>query len=226
MNEYYKKMNLVISDYSMKQNEINDNVCEHNYIVEYDGHYEVCNKCGECNDKTFFIVQNENGIGYKEEINKFKIVRYSKLNDIKKKLIDFNISQQYKEENKTEYKKVLSYIKNNLPMKIIKQAIKNTNSSLSYEEFFYNLKKPIKYEFTNNQINNIIRICDKFIKTYKEIKNINKKVLVYVVVEDTYKYNLANWICSMNEDIINKYRVKLQELNCAVKAETAKSHVL
>lgn len=225
MELLYKKIDQVIFDHQYNTTTMTDNKCIHNYILQ-DAYYEVCKKCGECNDKIYFITQNEDQTGYKEEKIRFKTMRYSKLKDIRGKLIDFNIRQQHKEMDKKEYRRVMKYIKENLPMKIIKQALKKTDSTLTYEEFFYCLKKPIKHEFTNNQINEIISICEKFIKTYKEIKNINKKALVYVIIEDKYNYILSNWVCSMNKNIIDKYRIKLQELNLSVKAVAASSQVL
>lgn len=225
MDLLYKKIDQVILEHQNNKTTMTDNTCNHNYILQ-DAYYEVCKKCGECNDKIYFITQNEDQTGYKEEKIRFKTMRYSKLKDIRGKLIDFNIRQQYKKMDEKEYKRVMSYIEENLPMKIIKQALKNTNSTLTYEEFFYCLKKPIKYEFSNNQINEIISICEKFIKTYKEIKNINKKALVYVIIEDKYNYSLSNWVCAMNKNIIDKYRLKLQELNLRVNAVAESSQVL
>ena len=151
---------------------------------------------------------------FKEDKQKSK-TRYSQINEIKIKFMDYIISSQ-KRIPQEDYIKFANEWNNKKYSTISKKNIKDCIllcdlNIKDFNKYFFIIKNQGEMGsqstlLTNEMITNILKECQHFIKFYKgKIKNINKRALLYVITRKEYNICLDDYICLMKENIIEKY---------------------
>lgn len=227
----WKQIENVINDFTKNESIIDDyDECEHD-IIEIDG-YRTCQICGSVLSQIFKTVNvNDhnfvNDYDFKEDKQKTK-TRYSQINEIKIKFMDYVISSQ-KGISQDDYIKFATEWNNKkydtITKKYIKECIEACNLDINdFNKYYYIVKNQnnVKSQSTslnNTMITNILKECEHFIMFYKgKIKNINKRALLYVIARYEYNIYLDDYICLMKEDIIKKYYKMYKKMQGKKKA--------
>lgn len=207
----WEKIKNAVNEFNKCENIIDDDECKHD-ITEIDG-YRTCKICGSVLSqifKTVDIIDNS----FKEDKQKSK-TRYSQINEIKIKFMDYIVSSQKRipQEDYIKFATEWNNKKyNTITKKNIKECIEACNLDIKdFNKYYFIIKKQDNIEsqstlLNNTMITNILNECQQFIKFYKgKIKNINKRALLYVITRKEYNICLDDYICLMKEDIIEKY---------------------
>lgn len=199
-NDFFEKVHkLEFDEYNSDSENDNDN-CEHDYII--DGGFNVCKLCGIIDiGKQIFITQTENN-KYNDNSKAPTKTIYSQVNEIRKHLIEYTITQQNQIPDDT-YQEVYNKLVKLIPKKFIKLAL--LNSDVSFNNFYSRFAHTEPVYLTTSQLNHICSIAQKFIKR-KYFKNINKKALVYMICLDEYNIVMDDYTTNMTESVLQKYK--------------------
>lgn len=210
----WKKIENAIQSFTQKYNdEINDyDDCKHT-IIEING-FNTCVKCGGVISQIFKVVDEENGHEFYEDKKRIKS-KYSQINEIKIKFLDYLIVSQSRISNIDYRTFVLRWNENkytSITKRNIKECIESCNLEIrDINKYYYNILNDKNMcsnsmSITNCMITEVLKICKSFISFYKsKVKNINKRALLYSIFRNDYNIILSDYIGFMKSHTVKKY---------------------
>lgn len=191
--------------------------CNHENKVVVDG-FITCTLCC-CVLQQVFKTECEDHSFYEDKRRILSI--YSKVKEIQKNFMKYYLNAQ-KTITKEEATKFILCWNDKEFTQIRRKDIRSViiECDLNIDDYnnyyclvkFGKIKKSESQKLNKHMIDEIMEMCKKFIQFNKgKIKNINNKVLVYLISKDIYKISLDDYLGIVNNAVLERYSLLYEQ---------------